>query len=112
MVIEALRDRNGTFELQLMEKHQTRFSGFDDKILSMYALGMTTRDIQGHLHELYGVGSERGADLGGQAASENVPAKNGIPKRTMSPDARERIAAAQWKRWAATKKNPPKQSAK
>jgi putative transposase len=59
------RDRNGTFEPQLIEKHQTRFEGFDAKILSMYrcgavalwrhALGMTVRDIQGHLHELYGV---------------------------------------------------------
>ncbi len=55
MEIEVPRDRNGTFEPQLIEKHQTRFSGFDDKILSMYALGMTTRDIQGHLQDLYGV---------------------------------------------------------
>ena len=47
--------RNGTFEPQLIEKHQTRFTGLDDKILSMYALGMTTRDIQGHLQDLYGV---------------------------------------------------------
>ena len=45
---EVPRDRNGTFKPQLIEKHQTRFSGFDDEILSMYALGMTTRDIQGH----------------------------------------------------------------
>lgn len=55
MEIAVPRDRNGTFEPQLIEKHQTRFSGFDEKILSMYALGMTTRDIQGHLHDLYGV---------------------------------------------------------
>jgi transposase-like protein len=55
MMIEVPRDRNGTFEPQLIEKHQTRFSGFDEKILSMYALGMTTRDIQGHLQDLYGV---------------------------------------------------------
>jgi putative transposase len=53
--IEVPRDRNGTFEPQLIEKHQTRFEGFDAKILSMYALGMTVRDIQGHLRELYGV---------------------------------------------------------
>ncbi len=39
----------------LIEKHQTRFEGFDAKILSMYALGMTVRDIQGHLQEMYGV---------------------------------------------------------
>lgn len=49
------RDRNGTFEPQIVKKHQTRFDGFDDKILSMYARGMTTRDIQGHLEEIYGV---------------------------------------------------------
>lgn len=55
MTIDVPRDRNGTFEPQLVEKHQTRFEGFDAKILSMYALGMTVRDIQGHLHEMYGV---------------------------------------------------------
>jgi putative transposase len=55
MVIEVPRDRNGTFEPQLIEKHQTRLEGFDAKILSMYALGMTVRDIQGHLQDMYGV---------------------------------------------------------
>ncbi len=55
MTVEVPRDRNGTFEPKLIEKHQTRFEGFDAKILSMYALGMTVRDIQGHLHEMYGV---------------------------------------------------------
>lgn len=53
--IEVPRDRGGTFEPQLVAKHQTRFTGFDDKILSMYARGMTTREIQGHLQEVYGV---------------------------------------------------------
>ena len=53
--IDVPRDRNGTFEPQIVKKHQTRFDGFDDKILSMYARGMTTRDIQGHLEEIYGV---------------------------------------------------------
>jgi putative transposase len=55
ITIEVPRDRNGTFEPQIVRKHQTRFDGFDDKILSMYARGMTTRDIQGHLEEIYGV---------------------------------------------------------
>jgi putative transposase len=55
MEIETPRDRNGSFEPQLIKKHQTRFDGFDDKILSMYARGMTTREIQGHLEEMYGV---------------------------------------------------------
>jgi putative transposase len=53
--IEVPRDRNGTFEPQLVKKHQTHFDGFDDKIISLYARGMTTREIQSHLQELYGV---------------------------------------------------------
>jgi putative transposase len=53
--IETPRDRNATFEPQILRKHQTRFDGFDDKILSMYARGMTTREIQGHLQEMYQV---------------------------------------------------------
>ena len=55
MPIEVPRDRNGDFNPQIIPKHQTRFSGFDDKIISMYARGMTTRDIQDHLREIYGV---------------------------------------------------------
>jgi putative transposase len=55
MVVETPRDRNGSFEPQILPKHQTRFDGFDDKIVSMYARGMTTREIQGHLREMYGV---------------------------------------------------------
>jgi putative transposase len=53
--VETPRDRNGSFEPQIVKKHQTRFEGFDEKILSMYARGMTTREIQGHLQEMYGV---------------------------------------------------------
>src|SRR3954452_12401851 len=53
--LETPRDRNGTFEPKIVAKHQTRFAGFDDKILSMYARGMTTREIQAHLQEIYGV---------------------------------------------------------
>ena len=49
------RDRNGTFEPQLIKKGQTRFEGFDDKIISMYSRGMTTRDIQEHLKDIYNV---------------------------------------------------------
>ena len=48
------RDRVGSFEPQLIAKGQTRFDGFDDKILSLYARGMTVREIQGHLAEIYG----------------------------------------------------------
>src|SRR5215470_6968586 len=53
--IEVPRDREGQFEPKIVPKHQRRFDGFDDKILSMYARGMTTREIQGHLQEIYGV---------------------------------------------------------
>ena len=53
--LEIPRDRRGTFEPQLIAKYQRRFPGFDDKIISMYARGMSTRDIQGHLRELYGI---------------------------------------------------------
>jgi putative transposase len=53
--IEVPRDRTGSFEPQLVAKGQTRWHGFDDKILSLYARGMTTREIQGHLEEMYQV---------------------------------------------------------
>jgi putative transposase len=52
--IEVPRDRAGTFEPHLIPKGQTRFDGFDDKIISLYARGMTVREIQGYLAELYG----------------------------------------------------------
>jgi len=53
--IEVPRDRQASFEPKLVAKGQTRFQGFDDKILSLYARGMTTREIQGHLEEIYQV---------------------------------------------------------
>jgi len=49
------RDRNGEFEPRIVAKGQRRFDGFDEKIISLYARGMTTREIQGHLEEMYGV---------------------------------------------------------
>lgn len=52
--IEVPRDRHGSFEPQLIPKHQTRWTGFDDKIISLYARGMTVREIQAHLQEMYG----------------------------------------------------------
>lgn len=52
--IDIPRDRHGTFEPQLIPKHQTRWAGFDDKILSLYSRGMTVREIQSHLEEMYG----------------------------------------------------------
>jgi len=55
LTIATPRDRDGTFEPQLIGKHQRRVPGFDDKILALYAKGMTTRDIQEIVQELYGV---------------------------------------------------------
>ena len=55
MEISVPRDRTSDFEPRIVKKGQRRFTGFDDKIVSMYARGMTTRDIQGHLEEIYGV---------------------------------------------------------
>lgn len=52
--LEVPRDREGEFEPKLIKKRQRQISSFDEKIISMYAKGMTTRDIQGHIKELYG----------------------------------------------------------
>ena len=73
--LDTPRDRNGTFEPQLIAKHQRRLSGFDEKILALYAKGMTTRDIQDVVKELYGVEvsptlvSEITADLDAEVTS-------------------------------------------
>jgi hypothetical protein len=53
--LETPCDRQATFDPKIVAKGQTRWSGFDDKIISMYARGMTTREIQGHLQEMYGI---------------------------------------------------------
>mgnify|MGYP002725639981 CR=1 FL=1 len=53
MEIEVPRDRTGTFEPQLVPKHTSRMPSFDEKVLSLYSRGMSTREIQGHLEELY-----------------------------------------------------------
>jgi putative transposase len=53
--IDVPRDREGTFEPRLIAKHERRFSGFDDKIVALYARGMTVREIQAFLEEMYAV---------------------------------------------------------
>jgi putative transposase len=53
--IDSPRDRNGTFEPQIVQKRQRRFEGFDEKILALYSRGLSTRDIEAHLGEIYGV---------------------------------------------------------
>jgi putative transposase len=55
LAIEVPRDRQGNFEPQLIGKHERRFTGFDDKIVAMYARGMTVREIQGFLAQMYSV---------------------------------------------------------
>jgi len=52
--LDIPRDRQGSFEPQLVAKHQTRWTGLDDKIISLYARGLTVREIQSHLEEMYG----------------------------------------------------------
>jgi len=53
--IETPRDRKGSFEPQIIRKGQRRFQGFDEKILALYSRGLSTRDIEAHLAEIYGV---------------------------------------------------------
>jgi len=55
VTLDVPRDRAGTFDPKLIAKYQRRFADFDDKIVSMYARGMTVREIRGHLEELYGI---------------------------------------------------------
>jgi putative transposase len=85
MRIDVPRDRNGTFEPKLIEKHQTRFEGFDEKILSMYALGMTVRDIQSHLHELYGVDVSSGLSDVTDSVQAEVKAWQDRPLEALYP---------------------------
>ena len=84
--IEVPRDRNGSFEPQIVPKGETRLDGFDDRIISLYARGMTVREIQGHLRELYGI--EVSPDLisrvtdaraGGGRRMAEPTAGNGVP---------------------------------
>ena len=60
VVLDIPRDRNGTFDPILIGKYQRRFPDFDKKIISLYARGMTTREIQGHIEEIYGVEASPG----------------------------------------------------
>ena len=55
MHLDAPRDRDGSFEPQIVRKRQRRFVGFDEKILALYSRGLSVRDISAHLEEIYGV---------------------------------------------------------
>ena len=56
IVLDIPRDRQGRFDPVLIAKYQRRFPGFDEKIIALYARGMSTRDIQAHIEEIYGIG--------------------------------------------------------
>lgn len=55
VVLDIPRDRNGQFDPLLIRKYARRFPGFDDEIVALYARGMSTRDIQAHIEEIYGM---------------------------------------------------------
>ena len=67
--IDIPRDRDGSFDPQLIAKHQTRWSGFDDNILSLYARGITVREIQSHREEMYGAEVSPGSRTGACSTS-------------------------------------------
>jgi transposase-like protein len=84
--IEVPRDRDGSFEPQIVPKHARRFTGFDDKIIAMYARGMTVREIQGFLAEIYGteVSPEFISQVTDEVAAE-ITAWQSRPLETMYP---------------------------
>jgi putative transposase len=81
--VDVPRDRKGSFEPQLVRKRQTRFDGFDEKIISMYARGMPTREIQGHLEDLYGI--EVSPDLISKVTAEVLDEVAEWQSRTLDP---------------------------
>jgi putative transposase len=84
--IHQPRDRQGSFEPQIVPKHERRFEGFDEKIISMYGRGMSVREIQAHLREIYGV--EVGHDLVSRATDavlEDVRAWQERPLEELYP---------------------------
>ena len=86
MPIEIPRDRESSFEPVLIPKGQTRFVGFDDKIISLYSRGLTTREIQGHLEEIYGVEvSPALISIVTEAVAEEVKAWQNRPLDTLYP---------------------------
>lgn len=83
MTVGVPRDREGSFEPELVKKHQRHFDGFDDKIISMYARGMTVREIQAHLQEIYGV--EVQPDLISRVTESVVEELRAWQQRTLEP---------------------------
>ena len=84
--LDVPRDRDSSFEPQIVRKHQRRLKGFDDRVLSLYSRGMTVREIQGHLEELYQV--EVSPDLISQATHavwEDIQAWRNRPLQAVWP---------------------------
>ena len=88
--LEIPRDRQSTFDPQLIAKYQRRFAGFDEKIVSMYARGMSVREIVGHLRELYGV------DVSPDLISAVCQWRRYFPQKCREP----RFIAAKFPSWA------------
>ena len=84
--IQIPRDRHAEFEAQLIPKHQTRFTGFDDKIIALYGRGMSTRDIEATLKDLYGVQVSAGlVSQVTQAVEADLIAWQSRPRRVRAP---------------------------
>ena len=91
--IRSPRDRKGAFEPQIVRKRQTRWVGFDDRVISLYARGLTVREIQGHLAEIYG--TEVSPDLISKITDtviEDAKAWQNRPLRARLPDRLPRCA--------------------
>src|SRR4051794_28185121 len=103
--IRIPRDREGTFDPKLIARYQRRFPGFDEKIVSMYARGMTTREIQGHLMELYGL--EVSPDL--ISTVTDAPWRNGRTVRwrrvTRSSSSTQCGSRFETRAWSATRRS-------
>ena len=83
VTIDMPRDRRGRFLPKIVPKHSRRFEGFDGKIISLYAKGMSTRDIQAHLYEIYG--TEVSPDLISEVTNELVIEVNQWQNRPLEP---------------------------
>jgi transposase-like protein len=86
LTLDIPRDRDGSFEPQLVAKHQWRLPGFDDKVISLHARGLPVREIQGHLTELYGleVSPDLISTITGEVMDEVIEWQN-RPREPMYP---------------------------
>jgi hypothetical protein len=84
IAIDRPRDRAGTFEPQIVKNGQRRFEGFDEQIVAMYARGMTTRDIEAHLREIYGTSVGRDTISRVTAGVSTTPASGSSARWTRS----------------------------